>query len=209
LVEWLNGRKEAASKDRVIQLLRDIHSFYGLSELGESYTSFPSHPFTMARMLLAKGIRAEAPITKLSKRVRQTIREHSRLYRDINRRLSSYSFIPIFGQPTELGWLVDWLPITHPSLDFLPRAGQQKKSRVHVNESLAVLAIVELSKLGTVTRVRDCRQCGRWFFARFRHQKFCNASCQQTFYWKSDAGRASRRDYMRRYRRIKSLPGIK
>ena len=137
------------------------------------------------------------------------MKKHTNLFVQINKRLATHSFIPVLAFPSEFGWVVEWLPPSHPKIDYLDRSIRGEKSGPALNESLAILAIVELSKLGAITRVRSCSHCGKWLFARFRHQKFCNTSCQQAHYWKSEVGKAQRREYMRRYRRVKTLPNVK
>jgi hypothetical protein len=54
-------------------------------------------------------------------------------------------------------------------------------------------------QVGELTRLRRCSQCQKWLFARFRHQTFCSTKCQQKNYTQSDAWKAHRRAYMRRY----------
>jgi hypothetical protein len=163
----------------------------------------------LARFLTTKGILDEAPTRKPSDELRRRMKKHQNLYLQINRRLASYSMIPVFARATEFGWKVEWSPISSPMIDYLGRTSRRKPSGRPLNESLAVLAIVELSTAGLITKVRKCSQCGKWLFAKFRHQKFCGESCQQAHYWKTESGKAQRREYMRRYRRVKALPNVK
>jgi hypothetical protein len=210
LAEWLNKKGESASKRRIGELLRDIHEFHGMSAPSESSVDFQKGSRRVsARILYDKEILTEAPEQKRSKELRQRNKNYLNLYSRINRGLASYSMIPVFANLTELGWTVEWLPISDPRIDYLDRAARRKKVGRPLNESLAVLDIAELSKLGLITRVRNCAHCGKWFFARFRHQLFCGESCQHAHYWKSESGKAQRRKYMRGYRRIKSLPNVK
>ena len=64
----------------------------------------------------------------------------------------------------------------------------------------AVLRIMELGERGLLWRVRRCRQCGKWFYARLRHKHFCSVRCQQAHYKSSAEWREHRREYMQRYR---------
>jgi hypothetical protein len=66
-------------------------------------------------------------------------------------------------------------------------------------EGTAVLHVLRLSANGILDRVRRCGYCRRWFFARFRHQQFCQEKCQQKFYRSSKEWKAHRRDWARKY----------
>jgi hypothetical protein len=210
LAEWLNKKGESESKRRIGELVRDVHELRGMSAPSESRVDFQRGSRRIsARVLYDKEILAEAPMQKRSKELRQRNRNYLNLYARINRRLASYSMIPVFANLTEFGWTVEWRPISDPRIDYLDRATRRKNARQPLDESLAVLDIAELSRLGLITRVRNCSHCGKWLFARFRHQLFCGKSCQLAHYWKSESGKAQRRNYMRRYRRIKSLSNVK
>ena len=43
----------------------------------------------------------------------------------------------------------------------------------------AVHALLTVAEMGFLDRVRQCRKCGKWFFARFRHSVACSTECQQ------------------------------
>jgi hypothetical protein len=66
----------------------------------------------------------------------------------------------------------------------------------------AVLHIVKLGKDGNLWRVRQCRHCEKWFYARFSHQDFHSTRCQEAEYKASPSWREKRREYMRGYRRL-------
>ena len=68
---------------------------------------------------------------------------------------------------------------------------------------LAVEAIKLLGEEGRLERVRQCRKCKRWFYARVRPQKFCSTACQQSHYRSSEEWKEQRREWMRRYRLLK------
>ena len=75
-------------------------------------------------------------------------------------------------------------------------------------ESVAAHGIVEIARAGLLDRVNRC-DCGNWFFARFRHQRSCSASCRRNLYEKTEAFKAKRRKYMRKYYRLKSSGKVK
>jgi hypothetical protein len=74
--------------------------------------------------------------------------------------------------------------------------------RFSAGESIAMHGAIELAKLNLLSRVENCR-CGRWFFARFRHQHFCSKKCRKKQNESSEQFKAARREYMRRYYRLK------
>ncbi len=76
-------------------------------------------------------------------------------------------------------------------------------------EGEALLTVVRISQKGVLNRLKKCPRCGKWFFARFRHQRFCQPKCQQEHFRDSDAWKAHRREWMRDYYRKKQMPNIK
>lgn len=75
-------------------------------------------------------------------------------------------------------------------------------------ESIAAHSILEIAKAGLLDRIKQC-DCGTWYFARFQHQRSCSASCRRNLYEKTDAFRAKRRKYMRKYYRLKNSGKVK
>jgi hypothetical protein len=75
-------------------------------------------------------------------------------------------------------------------------------------ESVAIHNAIELAKRGLLQRIVSC-ECGRWFFAKFQHQKFCSARCRKRHHEGSETFRAARRAYMRRYYRLKVSGKVK
>ena len=76
-------------------------------------------------------------------------------------------------------------------------------SKTPIKAVLAVEAIKLLGEEGQLERVRQCRKCKRWFYARVRHQEFCSTACQQSHYRSSEEWKEQRRKWMRRYRLLK------
>lgn len=81
---------------------------------------------------------------------------------------------------------------------------ESKPSAVLPSEERAAMYMVRLSELGLLGRVRPCGWCTSWFFAKYDHQKFCKAKCQQQAYAVSPQWKKHRREYMREYRRLTS-----
>jgi hypothetical protein len=75
-------------------------------------------------------------------------------------------------------------------------------------EWIAIRSIVELAKLKLLDRIRRCT-CGDWLYARFSHQHFCRPACRHRHYESSQEFKVQRRDYMRRYYRLKKSGKVK
>lgn len=75
-------------------------------------------------------------------------------------------------------------------------------------ESVAAHSILELAKAGLLDRINRC-DCGKWYFARFRHQHSCSAACRRHVYETTEKFRAARRKYMRKYYRLKNSGKVK
>lgn len=100
----------------------------------------------------------------------------------LNEALARFAHIPFINVEAAKGRLIGWTPT-----DDSPVA--------HLTRQLTL--VLRLLDDDAVLKVRRCRQCGDWFFARFRHQSFCEKSCQQAEFSKSDAFRKHRAAYMR------------
>lgn len=57
-----------------------------------------------------------------------------------------------------------------------------------------IFKIVRLGERGLLARVRTCAKCGRWFYAKFNHQRFCGKKCQLQHYQTSEEWKARRRE---------------
>jgi hypothetical protein len=78
---------------------------------------------------------------------------------------------------------------------------QRSASPNDPSEAQAIVYLLDVAALGLIDRIRQCGWCTTWFFARFKHQRFCKTACQQNGYAKTPGWRKHRRDYMRKYRR--------
>jgi hypothetical protein len=189
LIEWINKKKNVDSGKRVIQLLTEIKTFYSLtapSPKSLRFVDLPGRRHVTARHLLAKDAGQVKPSLKSLKL--------------INKTLANYWAFPQLGLAYEFGWDLHWEP-------FFGR--RVKASRDVFEEALRVLQLVHLAEGGFLMRVDSCPSCSKWFFARFRHQKFCSKVCQQKHYWRSPEWKAHRRTYLSKYRKTKLLPNVK
>lgn len=63
-------------------------------------------------------------------------------------------------------------------------------------EAQAVYAAVRLAERGLFDRLQLCA-CGRWYFARFSHQRFCSPACRVEFWESSEERKAQKRERAR------------
>lgn len=75
-------------------------------------------------------------------------------------------------------------------------------------ELRAAYGIIKLAEQNLLDRINQCA-CGKWYFARFVHQRSCSASCRRSLHEKTDAYREKRRNYMRDYYRLKNSGKVK
>jgi len=75
-------------------------------------------------------------------------------------------------------------------------------------ESVAAHSIIELARRGLLDRLRQC-DCGKWYFARFAHQRSCSSTCRRRVYEKTEKFKTKRRKYMRKYYRLKNSGKVK
>jgi hypothetical protein len=150
---------------------------------------------------MARPIKLEEPMI-VAVEWERTDPEKYRLHWEIEKRramlqreLSKYRFTPHADVAAGGGgqgpsqWAVWW----KDDLD------SKSNEHLRMRPSEALELILKLTQVGDLTRLRRCAYCQKWLFARFRHQTFCSAKCQQTKYTQSDSWKAHRRAYMRRY----------
>jgi hypothetical protein len=94
-----------------------------------------------------------------------------------------------------------WLPDI--KVGFSPSRGEPKL-RAKTESSRVMLSAVNLSRLHRLRRVRQCKQCWKWFFVRFKHEKFCRPKCYEK-YWGNGRRNKYQRVKQRQYARIERL----
>jgi hypothetical protein len=181
LLEWLNSRKRTVDHPKIERLL---------SNLAVLRNCFGADG--PAKSLEAR----DGKLRGLSWHVRGTAammgKQFNRALSAARRELSRHRMWPDVYGITDRG-----NPRAGAKLDFIWNTSNRPSSD-------AVLQIALLGGEGLLSRVRRCDACGRWFYARFRHQDFCKTRCQQTHYKRSPDWREHRRKYMQSYRRRNS-----
>jgi hypothetical protein len=111
----------------------------------------------------------------------------------LQRELAKFKSVPravvaVGGNGGASEWATWW---GHPS--------ETRGRGLRIRPSEAVEAIVRLTQIGCLTRLKRCANCRKWLYAKFRHQAFCSVTCQQKNYTQSERWKAHRRQYMRNY----------
>jgi hypothetical protein len=182
LLVWLNRRRRGTDHPRIERLLANLASirrFYGERAFNAgndaSTTIRPGFEGLTWSVM-------DLPATVVS-------REFARARREARKELSHHRMWPDLDYFTSPA-----VRSKGGQLTFRWNYGNRKASE-------AVLQIVLLGQERLLWRVRQCDKCGRWFYARFKHGRFCSTPCQQIYYRESPEWREGRRKYMQRYRR--------
>jgi hypothetical protein len=116
----------------------------------------------------------------------------------ITNELARYQFRPaVYPQWNNGRWTVTWLIQSKTQ-----RAPKLRRGVMQIDDGAALQLILDFARAGNLDRLRRCLRCNKWLYAKFRHQNFCSASCQQKHYAHSKEWRVKRRDYMRNYRQL-------
>lgn len=134
--------------------------------------------------------------------------EKYRLQREIEKKVEAvndglercgfYGFVQPYFRP---GWLVEGI--------VQSRARRRGVVYGELGDAEALHMILDLAKMGYLSRLRPCAHCQTWLYAKFRHQNFCSMKCQQKHYTQSEEWKAHRREYMRRYYQLRQQPNIR
>lgn len=181
--------------NRAKPLLR-VHAFFGEDEAHDLIIWMNCEEYPPNRQVTVKNRRPEFlrvfEILESARQVESALSESSADARalgtqvsHLNRAVARYTFKPQFphAPPFSLRWRASRSEAVIPS------------------EHRAILSLLRLLELRLLYRVRACAHCTTWFFARYRHSKFCKTTCQQKYYASSPEFKAERRMYMREYRR--------
>jgi hypothetical protein len=103
-------------------------------------------------------------------------------------------------------WIFRWDLVKAPRKALKPRPNAHPKETE--DDLDALLSIVRLAQFGYLSRLKRC-PCDNWYFERVRSQQFCSSKCRQWMFSKSEKFRAHRREYMRRYYKLKMSGVVK
>jgi len=111
----------------------------------------------------------------------------------LQRELATFKFVPraevaVGGGGSTSEWATWW-----------GHANEKSEEGLRMRASEAMEVILKLTQIGSLGRLKQCANCGKWLYAKFRHQEYCSMLCQQKNYSQSEQWKAHRRQYMRNY----------
>lgn len=183
-IVWLNVSKEHAGKKRIIELLQTANELATL---------------TRPEMLPTVHLLTWKP--KGTKVQLKNLRRSGRAARRLRRQLSRYKVYPEVSLGQNGVWRQHWKALTRTSELPITVSAQGDTETYSFCEEDVVLRILELAKQGNIHRIRKCRYCGKWFFARVRHGNYCQRKCQQSNFSRNEKFKIKRKLYMRSHRR--------
>lgn len=83
---------------------------------------------------------------------------------------------------------------------LVPAFGFSAGVQQEFGEGEALMALLAIFDAGCLDRIKQCKQCKQWFFAKFSHMGFCSTKCQQAYHY-SDEFREYRAAKMKKLRR--------
>lgn len=190
-VNWLNGTKDRAAKDRItgiVGMFKVLESYEEVKWRKSAFTNDGKNYMTL------------------------TPKQRDRLARKLDRDLSYYTMRPrifIHGQKDYGSCVtVGWRPISGSKLDRQDRKNHvvsdsakavedDPRPGAQMLESAAIRMALELMQSGSIYRIVPCR-CGKFFYKRFSHQKFCTSKCRLAEFRDSDESRKKRNEYARK-----------
>src|SRR5215469_12898372 len=110
----------------------------------------------------------------------------------LNHGLASYRFKPCTGIAIGAGG-----GVTEWGAWWKRDSREKRDAGLRMFPSEALELILRLTQIGYLTRLRRCRHCKKWLYAKFQHQIFCSTECQQREFTQRPEWKAHRRAYMR------------
>jgi hypothetical protein len=102
--------------------------------------------------------------------------------------------------------------VLQPNGDWDWKAGHPGRTKqTEVSPAYALKVIAELASNQMLERMRQCRACTKWFFARTNKKIVCSDACRSAKFKQADlqAYKQHRAEYMRGYRKTRRVPGVR
>jgi len=117
--------------------------------------------------------------------------ERDQVLANLNARLAKYKWHPVVRAHTS--------PCTNFDVHY-----EFAKSDAADLENQAVQWL--MNHIDVVHRIRPChrQECGKWFFAKTDHQKYCEPRCRKQDAAQGEVFKEKRRLYMKKYRRAEA-----
>jgi hypothetical protein len=193
LVNWLNVTEDSVGRARIIEIVSAFFKATGLEAATES---------KIIKGIDGFGYEEMTPKRKLVRAAK----------RKLDRLLSFYKVVPsilIFSssQKGAVKLLVSWKSAPGSKVDrhsrTIPKPGPEQKWKTHydlpggqMGEIGALFNVLELIKSGLVSKIDVC-PCGRFYFKKFAHQRFCSTKCKLAEFRTNEEERRKRNEYAR------------
>ena len=104
-------------------------------------------------------------------------------------RKTGFAVAPVLVSAKPNRWRMKWNPV----------------GTMDSEQYLALWKLLHLAEKGLIGKLKECakKSCGRWFYARFKHQRFDSEKCQQETFKTNPEWRKKRARYMKQLRREK------
>jgi hypothetical protein len=171
--------------------MKKTHSHvHGRSYFGEATAS------GLLLWLNSKARPAGDPVERLLELDGQLSEPATFIKRDVVHELNSYlarivrrsklAVAPVLLGAAPGRWRIDW----------------RLTGNMHHPQALAIVQLLHLADKGLLRRVRKCaaKECDRWFYARFEHQRFHSERCQQRTFRSDPGWKTLRAEYMKQLR---------
>lgn len=216
VVVWLNEMADTPHGKRIVGLIADLVKLcHSVRPRTVKLISSRDWEAIEARHPEATGMRLHDVAVKgwVESSTPLTIAEafDSEASQRVEKQLSRYTFtptvIPFLPGQNQYSVSIDWMPAIRLKSAIRMTAADKARLR-RAQEAQVVRHLVELVRVGLVDRVRRCA-CSRWFFAKFKHGRFCSTKCQQKDYHGNEQWKEHRRKQRRENYRLHKLGIVK
>jgi hypothetical protein len=195
LINWLNSTNDKVGRDRIIDLLR-------------AYTEAAVAAEPLSKLFVGKDGYTYEEQTPATKR-------RDELENALNKLLSFYATVPQIawgtktvetGTPRRLtiyqlatpGSEIARHSVKGIRLDMVGKELKRNEGpAMMMGEIGAVSSILNLIDMGLISKLIRCR-CGKFFFIRFEHQRFCSEKCRVNDLRSNPEARKKRNEYARK-----------
>jgi hypothetical protein len=205
LVNWLNVTEDLVGRARIVEVISAFFEAIELEAATEHQFRHEKDGFAYEEM---------TPETESLEAAQEKL----------DRLLAFYRVVPMISvaasaQKGEVEFIVSWRSAPGSKLQRhsrnVPSPGPGKKWKKHyeipggqMGEIGALSYTLELIKSGLISKVAECR-CGKFYFRKFAHQRFCSQKCKLTEFRTSEQVRAKRNEYARKLYHLHKTGNVK
>ena len=183
LLSQLNATGESADVQAVREMVRNMNEVDRIVRL-KGYPSIVKERVGSTIDELAMNLEAQLDKRGFDKSVLALMTKIRNTYESFNLKLR-----PVF--PLKDGWHFSWM---NPWSDDPEQRGLIAWTCFSI--------IHDFAHAGYLSRVRECKICGEWFFAHYDsfRFRFCSDECREKHWRATPQGKAKRAAFMRKYR---------